>query len=154
MGNVWSAPCDPPVIYMSTSRRLYNWNRDIGKQVNATLHWAAKWEKTHTKPHRPSFLHLRWLGCPAAGECRKAHWWTKERRCSAVGREDISFFPPNLCILSYIHAIRWILSHEAVATFSCLAKDSNNKADFQKRVKKREQTLKLGDTYKNVSKLL
>lgn len=87
MGNVWSGPCDP----LSFTCQLfcsYNWNWDIGKQVNAAFHWAAKWGKTHAKPHQPSSLRLRWLGCPAAGECGRTHWWTRGRNCSVVGKSQ------------------------------------------------------------------
>lgn len=134
MGNVWSRPCDP-LSFTCQPRCSYNWNWDIGKQVNATFHWAVKWEETHAKPHQPSFLRLHWLGYPALSECRKAHWWTTERRYSAVEKRKRNFnshshsFHEN-CICSSHRNVK------TVATISCLVMSKNNNVHFQNLAKR------------------
>lgn len=128
MGNMWSSPCDA-LSFTCQPRCSYNWNWDLGKQVNATLHWAAKWEKTHTKPHQPSSLRLHWLGCPAAGECRKAHWWTTERTYFAVGNNQRR----RKFIWNLVYTILWSLkSWNCCYNFLCCHIANQNTAFVSK----------------------
>ena len=109
----------------------------------------------------PSSLHLRWLGCPAAGECWTARWWTTVKRYSAAERRKrretifILDLPSFTSHLHFINSIHWGLKAWNCCynfLFGNMWKDRNKRMNRFKR--KQKDVLKLEWTVNTLWKLL
>lgn len=139
MGNVRSGPCDPPChLQVNLAVRTTEIEILVNKWMPHFIEQQRERKPTQ-KPHQPSFLHLHWLGCPASGECGRAHWWTRETRCSAAGkiRRSGKVNLPCSCLhWCCSHNFNGSLSHKTVAAVSCLAtcQKMHGNVHFQKKV--------------------
>lgn len=137
MGNVWSRPCDP-LSFTCQPHCSYNWNWDIGKQVNATFHWAAKWEKNPRKT-TPTFIPssaltrlpcTKWMQKGSLMDHREEVFCCRKE--SEENKFNFSFpFPfHENCIYSSYRNVK------TVATISCLVTAKNNNVHFQNLAKR------------------